>query len=230
MNLNDMKTYLEYASKASAILKNVIFDAYGVTITEMDVLNDVVTEVKNFRISNRDLKFDGLDRAHNLGIIKGVTAMFKDKTKKNLMPIQYAKDDNFIVEPIYRPQIFGKNTFTATTPATVPASFTLLQYDQTTTPALQIDKEILILTDIVLLDPTPAITELQLTVDGETQRPLSFRKDISISDLHIYELPFPAVADIGLKIDARAEVANATVTYLPIGLHIATVPTMKGLA
>jgi|GEM_PF-3305508 len=230
MNLDDLKTYLEYAQKAPSILNNEIFNAFGVKITELDVVNDVVAEVKNFRISNRDLQFNGLARAHDLGIIVGVAAMFKDKTKKNLMPIQYAKDDNFIVEPIYRPQIFGLNQFQITTPATVPATVTLLKYDQTTTPALNVDKEILIFTDIVLLDPTPAVTELRVIVDGETQKPLSFRKDISISDLHIYELPFPVVADVGLEIDARAETANATVNFLPIGLHIAIVPLVKGLS
>jgi hypothetical protein len=225
-----VRFYLEYSVKALAILNTEIFNAQGLKITELDVVNDVVEEVKTIRISNRDLQFNGLARAHDLGIIKGVVAMFKDKTKKNLMPIQYAKDDNFIIEPLYRPHIFGLNKFTATTPATVPASFTLLRYDQTTTPAFQTDKEIIILTDFVFLDPEPPITELKITVDGETQKPLTFRKDISVSDLHIYELPFPVVADVGLRIDARAEVANATVNYLPIGLHIAIVPIVKDLA
>jgi hypothetical protein len=221
---------LEYSLRAPQILSGELFNAFGLKITELDVLNDVVEEVKTLRISNRDLQFNGLARAHDLGIIKGIVAMFKDKTKKNLMPIQYAKDDNFIVEPLYRPQIFGMTSFTATTPSTVPASVTLLRYDQTTTPAFQTDKEIIILTDFVLLDPEPAVTEIKITVDGETQKPLSLRKDISVSDLHIYELPFPAVADVGIRIDARAEVANATVKFLPIGLHIAIVPIVKDLA
>jgi hypothetical protein len=230
MNLGDLKFYLEYSLRAPQILSAELFNALGLKIAELDVVNDVVEEVKTLRISNRDLEFNGLKRAHELGIIRGVVAMFKDKTKKNLMPIQYARDDNFIVEPLYRPQIFGLNSFTATTPATVPASFTLLRYDQTSTPAFQVDKEIIILTDFVFLDPEPPITELKITVDGDTQRPLTFRKDITASDLHIYELPFPVVADVGLRIEARAEVANATVTYLPIGLHIAVAPIVKDLA
>jgi hypothetical protein len=41
---------------------------------------------------------------------------------------------------------------------------------------------------------------------------------------------FYQVLEFILIQEARAEVANATVTYLPIGLHIAVAPLVKDLA
>jgi len=229
VNIQDLKTYTEYAAKADVILGRQIAGLVvkGRPVTEKDIIDDVIAEVKRIMLSNRDIVFPGLAKAQEWGIIYGAIAQFKEKVKKDIMPIQFAKADNLIVEPIYRPHIFGIDEFSYTTPAAVPGTVTLLNYDLTT--ADTVDKEMFILTDIVLTDAEPPITEILITVDGEDQKALSFRKDIQVSDLHIYELPFPVVADISLKIDARAEVASTTGHWLPIGLHICLGSIHKGL-
>jgi len=217
MNLEDLKSYLEYADKAATILGRRI-DPIG---TELSIVKDVIAEVRTIRISNRDLALPGIKRWEN--VVIGAVAWFKEKVKKDIMPLPFAKADNLIVEPVYRPHIFGLNNFQYTTPSSVPATVTLLDY------SLKSDKEIIILTDIVLPDPEPPITEIQISVDGVTYKPYSLRKDIKISDLHIYELPFPAIADVSLKIDARAEVGDVTSEWLPIGIHVVIGSELKGL-
>jgi len=219
MNLEDLKTYLQYSQKAKAILSRRI-DPIG---TELDVIQDVVAEVKRLKLANRDVEIPGITRAWNEGVIVGAIAQFREKVMKDIMPIQFAKDDNLIVEPLYRPKIFNMTNFTVTwSNVTPPAAIDLLtpggtpgQYN------LQQDKELIILTDIIALDPTPAVTELLVTVDGETQRPVVPRKDWLVTDLHLFELPFPVVADINLRIQGRVESASGSFTYLPIGLHVA---------
>jgi len=211
MNLEDLKTYLDYARKASAVLGRKI-DPIG---TELDVLQDVVSEVMTLRLKQREITIPGIERAWKQGIIQGAVAYFREKVKKDIMPVQYAKDDNLVIEPLYRPKIFGLNNFTVSwSGVTPPAAVDIISYD------LQVDKELIILTDIIALDATPAVTEILLTVDGETQRPVVPRKDWLVTDLHIYELPFPVVADINLRIQGRVETSSGSFTYLPIGIHV----------
>jgi len=59
-----------------------------------------------------------------------------------------------------------------------------------------------------------------VTVDGETQRPIVPRKDWLATDLHIFEFPFPIVADINLRLQGRVESESGSFTYLPIGIHV----------
>ena len=223
MNLEDMKTYLDWAKKAQAVLSRKILEAPGYApITEFDVLKDVVAEVKRVRIAQRDIEMPGLKRAFELGIVQGAVAMFRDKVKKDVMPVQFAKDDNLIIEPLYRPKIFNMKDFTISwRDLTPPAVIDLLDPDDTPGAYnLQTDKELIILTDIVCLDATPAVSEILVTVDGETQRPVVPRKDWLMTDLHIYELPFPVVADINIRLQGRVESASGSFTYLPIGIHV----------
>ena len=218
MNLEDFKTYLNYASKATTILGRKI-DPIG---TEYDVLVDAVSEVKKLRLSYREVEIPGIKRAFDTKVIAGAVAYFREKVKKDIMPLQFAKDDNLIIEPLYRPQIFKMTDFTISwSGLTPPATIDLL--DPEGTPGaynLQVDKELIILTDIIALDATPAVSEILISFDGETQRPVVPRKDFLASDLHIFELPFPVVADINLRIQGRVETASGSFTYLPIGLHI----------
>jgi hypothetical protein len=223
MNLEDMKTYLDWAKKAQTVLSRKILEAPGYApITEFDVLKDVVAEVKRVRIAQRDIEMPGLKRAFELGIVQGAVAMFRDKVKKDIMPVQFAKDDNLIIEPLCRPKIFNMKDFTISwSGLTPPAVIDLL--DPGDTPGaynLQTDKEMIILTDIVCLDATPAVSEILVTVDGETQRPVVPRKDWLMTDLHVYELPFPVVADINIRLQGRVESASGSFTYLPIGIHV----------
>jgi len=218
MNLEDFKTLVEWGKKAKSVLSRRI-DPIG---TEYDVIADVVAEIQTIRLKERDVTLPGISKAWNLGIVQGAVAYFRDKVKKDIMPAQFAKDDNLVVEPLYRPKIFNMTDFTITwSGLTPPATIDLL--DPGGTPGaynLQVDKELIVLTDLVSLTPTPAVTELLISFDGETQRPVVPRKDYLASEVHVFELPFPIVSDINLRIQARVESAEGTFTYLPIGIHV----------
>jgi hypothetical protein len=217
MNLEDLRALLEWNTRARSILGREIVPRIGTRapLTEYDVIDDVIAEVQTIRLAERDITIPGITKAKDLGIIHGAVAQFKDKVKKNIMPVQFAKDDDIIVEPLYRPAIFGLPSFRATwADVTPPAEVTLLNYE------LKRDKELIILTDIIALDPTPAVTELQITVDGETQRPVSVRKDFLAAGVRIFELPFPAVADLSIAVRGRVETAKGELNYLPIGIHV----------
>jgi hypothetical protein len=218
MNLEDLKSYLATSRNAATILSREI-SPIG---TEMAVLQDVVAEVRTLRIANRDMEFPGIKRAWEKGIIQGAVAYFRDKVKKDIMPAQYAKDDNLIIEPLYRPKIFNMKDFTiAWSGLTPPAAVDLLDPGDTGGAySLQTDKELIILTDMVALDATPGVSEILATVDGETQRPVVCRKDFLATDLHIFEFPFPLVADINIRLQGRVESASGSFTYLPIGIHV----------
>jgi hypothetical protein len=218
MNLEDLKSYLATSRNAATILSREI-TPIG---TEMAVLQDVVAEVRTLRIANRDMEFPGIKRAWEKGIIQGAVAYFRDKVKKDIMPAQYAKDDNLIIEPLYRPKIFNMSDFTITwSGVTPPAAVDLLDPSGTGGAySLQTDKELIILTDMVALDATPGVSEILATVDGETQRPVVCRKDFLATDLHIFEFPFPLVADINIRLQGRVESASGSFTYLPIGIHV----------
>jgi len=218
MNLEDLKTYLSYVPKAVTILSRRI-DPIG---SEYDVLKDVIAEVRTVKLKERDIDLPGIKRAWDLGIVVGSVAYFREKVKKDIMPIQFAKDDNLVIEPLYRPKIFNMDSFTVSwTGLTPPAVIDLLTPGGTPGAYnLQTDKELIILTDIVSLDTTPAVSELLVTVDGETQRPVVPRKDFLLADVKVYELPFPVVADINLRLQGRVESASGSFTYLPIGIHV----------
>ncbi|MEM1672361.1 MAG: hypothetical protein QXT86_09965 [Archaeoglobaceae archaeon] len=211
MNLEDFKSYLDYGRRALTILGRRI-EPLG---TEFDVLKDVVEEVKVVRLAERDIVIPGIDRAWANNIIQGAVAFFRDKVKKDILPSYYAKDDNLIIEPLYRPKIFNLNNFTVNwSGVTPPAAVDLINY------GLNVDKELIILTDVIAVEGGENVPELKLYVDGEEFRPVVTRKDFTVSPLKIYELPFPAVADINIRIQARVESASGTFTYLPIGLHL----------
>jgi len=223
VNLEDLKTYLDYARRAPTILGRRVLEVPGFpAITEMDIVKDVVAEVKRLRFVNRDIEIPGIKRAFDLGVITGAVTYFRDKVKKDIMPVQFAKDDNLVIEPLYRPKIFNMDSFTVSWKvASTPAIVDLLAPGGTPGAYnLQVDRELIILTDIIALDPKPAVTELLITVDGETQRPIVPRKDWLASEVHVFELPFPVVADINLRIQGRVETPEGSFTYLPIGIHV----------
>jgi len=226
MNLEDLKTYLTYSKKAPTILSRKVLEIPDVPevekIDEYSILKDVVAEVKRLKMAERDIIIPGIERAWNLGVISGAVAMFRDKVKKDIMPVQFAKDDNLIVEPLYRPKIFNMASFTVSwSGVTPPAAIDLFRpggvagkYD------LHVDKEIIILTDIICLDDSPKVYELLASVDGEDQRPVVPRKDWLASGLRIFEFPFPLVADINIRLQGRVESESGSFTYLPIGIHV----------
>jgi len=90
MNLEDLKTYKSWGAKALTILSRRI-DPIG---TEFELLEDVVAEVRTLKLAQREVELPGIKRAWADNIIQGAVAYFKDKVKKDIMPIQYAKDDH----------------------------------------------------------------------------------------------------------------------------------------
>lgn len=220
MNLEDFKTYKEYADRAASILGRRV-DPLG---TEFDILKDVVAEVQQVQLADGTIiKFPGMQRAWNIGLISGAVAYFRDKVKKDIMPIQYAKDDNLIIEPIYRPQIFNMNSFNVswsniTPPGTIDF---FAPGGNAGAYNLQQDKELIIITDLVFVTPNPDVTEILATVDGETQRPLSVRKNNRFpGSIQVYDLPFPLIADINIRLQGRVESASGSLEYIPIGIHV----------
>jgi len=129
MNLEDLKTYItQYAPKARTILGRKI-EPIG---TEYDILEDVVTEVRRLKLAMRDVEIPGITRSWNENLIQAAVAYFKDKVKKDIMPVQFAKDDNLIIEPLYRPKIFNMSDFTITwSGLTPPATIDLLDLADT---------------------------------------------------------------------------------------------------
>jgi len=181
--------------------------------TEYNVVRDALAGMKTLRISERELKLPGLERHTDL-IIKTV-AEFKTKKKRNVMPLQFGKTDDIVIEPL-RPEVFGLDNYLQT-------GLTVGTYDiipQTAgTHSIDTDNEIIIITDFVEMQTEPKVTAIQVTVDGVTQNPLELRKDLKITDLHIYELDYPIIADASLDINGKVEVAgDAELT--PFGVHI----------
>jgi hypothetical protein len=227
LNFEDFKTYKALSAEAANVLSRVIYEK----ITEYTVLQDVVSEVATLRIANRDIVIPGIKRAWNEGIIQGAVTGFKKKVQKNIMPVQFAKADDIVIEPLYRPAIFNMNDFTITwSGLTPPTKIDLLDPGGTGGAYnLQVDKEMIILTDIICLDASPAVFEIQATVDDEVQKVVVPRKDWLATDLHIFEFPYPLVADINIRLQGRVESASGSITYLPIGLHICLGSIFKGL-
>ena len=71
MNIQDLKTYTEYAAKADVILGRQIAGLVvkGRPVTEKDIIDDVIAEVKRIMLSNRDIVFPGLAKAQELSLI-----------------------------------------------------------------------------------------------------------------------------------------------------------------
>ena len=220
MYLEDLKTYISWGARASAVLSRRI-DPIG---TEFNVLEDVVAHVQRLIVAERDILLPGITKAWRANIIQGAVAWFRDKVKKDIMPAPLAKSDNLVIEPLYRPGIFGLTNFTVSwSGVTPPAAVDVLRYD------LQVDKELIILTDIVTTTPNSGLTELKFWVDGEEFNAVTARKEFAGIGLAIFSLPLPVVADVSLRIQGRVETASGTFTYIPIGLHVCIGHIMKQL-
>jgi hypothetical protein len=202
MELEELKRLMAIDPKA--ILSRRI-DPLG---TEYDVVKDALVGMATLRIGERELRIPGLERHRDL-ILKTV-AEFKDKKKRNVMPLQFAKTDDITVEPL-RPEHFGLDNYVRT--GLSVGTVTLFDISVDT------DNEIFVITDFCEAKAVPVITAILPTVDGVTQNPLEMRKDLKISDLHLYELDYPLIADASLKIDAKVE-ASGDSELFPLGVHI----------
>ena len=145
MILEEIKR-LNLIDEKSVLAKKV--DPIG---TEYEIVKDAIVGMSTLRIANRDILIPGMNRHIDL-LIKTV-AYFKQDKKKNVMPLQAAKSDDIVVEPIWRPQIFGLTTFTQTTPATVPAVINVIP--QASGYYTLHDDELIVITCLLYTSPSP---------------------------------------------------------------------------
>jgi hypothetical protein len=190
--------------------------------TEYEVVRDALVGMATLRIGERELKIPGLDRHREL-IIK-VVAEFKQKKMRNVMPLQFAKADDITLEPL-RPETFGLDNWVRTG---LSVGTVDLIPQTAGTFNLETDAEIIVITDFCEAKAIPVITAILPEVDGVKQNPLEMRKDLKISDLHLYELDYPLIADTSLNIDGKVE-ASGDSELFPLGVRICLGRKLSGL-
>ena len=195
--------------------------------TEYDIVRDALAAMSKVRIAEREITLPGLTRYRDL--IMAVLAEFKDKQKRNVMPLEYAKSDDIVIMAL-RPEHFGVYTWKKS--VTVPSGkYTAVDnIIPTSSGVFEVpDDQIFIITDFVDFASTSPITAMQVAdVDGEKWYPFSVRKELKMSDLRIVELDFPIIADTTLDIDVLVErttpdtSSDETVTHelTPFGVWI----------
>jgi len=176
--------------------------------TEYDIVRDTLAAISKVRIAEREITLPGLTRYRDL--IMAVLAEFKDKEKRNVMPLPYAKSDDIVLMAL-RPEHFGVYTWKKEVTVAATKYTAVDNIIPTGSGSLEVpDDQIFIITDFVDFAPESPVTALQaLDVDGEKWYPFSVRKDLKLSDLHIIELDFPIVADTTLDLDALVERTTA---------------------
>lgn len=199
--------------------------------TEHQVSLDALRGMKTIRISNREITLPGLER--HTPLILQVLAEFKDKKKRNVQPLMYAKADDIVIEPL-RPEQFTANAVTLDNwiqaglvvgeRAILPA---IVQAGAATSIAVD-DDEIFIFTDFIEMQPAIRITAIQGDIDGSLYQPLEMRLAMNETDLQIYELDFPWIADVSIDIDGKVEYAGDS-ELTPFGVHICLGKLIAGL-
>lgn len=200
--------------------------------TEYDVVRDALVGMKTIRIANRDLTLPGLTR--HTDICFKVLADFKDKKKRNVQPLQYAKADDIVIEPL-RPEQFTVNAVTLDNweqkalavgeRAVLPS---VLQDAGGTDTAISVDDdEVFIITDWVEMKPSTIFTALQAEVDGTLFNPAELRV-YRMTDLQMHELDFPWIADVSLDVDGKVEFAGDS-ELTPFGVHICLGKLVKSI-
>ncbi len=217
MELEELKRLMAINEKA--VLSRRI-DPIG---TEYEVVVDALSGIGKVRIGERDLELPGLARHRDI-IIKTL-AEFKDKEKKNVMPLQYAKSDDIVVMAL-RPQHFGLQGY-AKDVAIPSGKFTAVDNIIPATAGVFTvpDKQIFIITDFVDVVAESPVTAIKVeNVDGIPQYAFEVRKELKITDLHLIEMDYPIIADASIDIDALvwSKTAGATVSHelTPFGVWI----------
>jgi len=217
MELDELKRLLEI--DARGILSRRV-EPLG---TEYEIVLHELRLYKRLIIANREITLPGLER--NTELIMKVLAEFKSKEKRNVMPIQFAKTDDIVIQPL-RPGHFDLETFA--TSVSIPAGQNYATFHvipQGASGNFNVsDKQIYVITDFIELTPEPAVTAIQVkNIDGVSQYPLEARLAFQATDMQIFELPHPVIADSTLDIDGRVEgEAGSTVdvNLVPIGVWI----------
>lgn len=218
MNLEELKRLL--AIDPRMVLGKRI-DPLG---TEYDIILNEIAGFRKIMYVERAIDIPGLTR--NLDLILRVTAEFKEKEKRNIMPLQYAKSDDLVVMQL-RPEHIAPN-FTYERTVSLPAGQyvgTVNLIPPTSGKFVVPEKQIFIITDIIELSATPAVTAVQvIDVDGDSQNPIEAVLAFKVSNVRIFEFPYPIVADSTLDIDLKVESATAgdtvTVYAYPVGVWI----------
>jgi len=200
--------------------------------TEYEVARDALRGMKTIRLSNREITLPGLERHTDL-ILK-VLAEFKDKQKRNIQPLMYAKADDIVIEPL-RPEQFTVNATTLDNwiqAGLVAGETDLLPsvtQDGAGAKVVDVDDdEIFIFTDFIEMKPNIAITAIQGEIDGTLYNPLEMRLAMNETDLQMFELDFPWIADVNFDIDAKVEYA-ADSELTPFGVHICLGKLIAGI-
>jgi len=172
--------------------------------TEYDIVRDTLAAISKVRIAEREITLPGLTRYRDL--IMAVLAEFKDKEKRNIMPLPYAKSDDIVIMAL-RPEHFGLYTWKKEVTVAATKYTAVDNIIPTGSGKFEVpDDQIFIITDLVDFAPESPVTAIQaVDVDGERWYPFSVRKDLKLSDLHIIELDFPIIADTTLDLDALVE-------------------------
>jgi len=192
--------------------------------TEYDIVLHELAKIRTLHIANRVVEVPGLTR--NLGLITQVLAEFKDKEKRNVMPLQYAKSDDIVLMQL-RPEhvaadlVWEQDVTIATGEYTDDFNIIPRAAGSFTIP----EKQIFVVTDILELYSPPSFTAVRVVdVDGVPQYALDATLAMKATDLQIFEFPHPVIADATLDIDGKVEskTAGATVTTaaMPIGVWI----------
>jgi len=176
--------------------------------TEYDIVRDTLAAISKVRIAEREITLPGLVRYRDL--IMAVLAEFKDKEKRNIMPLPYAKSDDIVIMAL-RPEHFGLYTWKKEVTVAATKYTAVDNIIPTGSGKFEVpDDQIFIITDLADFAPESPVTAIQAAdVDGERWYPFSVRKDLKLSDLHIIELDFPIVADTTLDLDALVERTTA---------------------
>ena len=184
--------------------------------TEYDIVEAAIKKASTLTLSNRAITVSGLSR--NMDIIIKALAEFKEKEKRNVAPQQYAKADEIALEVgIIRPEYFGLDTYLQT-----GLSVGTYHIIPTGAGAFSIpDKNLCIITDLIELQPTANVTSVLFAdIDGtQPVRPLGLADVVKITDMHLYELAFPVMADLTMDLDGKVE-ASGDSEIAPVGAWI----------
>jgi len=202
--------------------------------TEYQISLDALRGMKNIKISNREITLPGLER--HTPLILQVLAEFKDKKKRNIMPLMYAKSDDIVIEPL-RPEQFSAGAGPTILDNWIQAGLvagetpvlpSVTQVADAATVINVDDDEVFIFTDFIEMKPTIVITAIQGEIDGTLYQPLEMRLAMNESDLQMYELDYPWICDVTFDIDAKVEYAGDS-ELTPFGVHIALGKLIAGI-
>jgi len=202
--------------------------------TEYQVSLDALRGMKTIRLSNREITLPGLER--HTPLILQTLAEFKDKKKRNVQPLMYAKADDIVIEPL-RPEQFSAGAAPTILDNWIQAGLvagetpvlpSVTQVADAATVITCDDDELFIFTDFIEMKPNITITAIQGEIDGSLYNSLEMRLAMIASDLQMFELDYPWIADINFDIDAKVEYAGDS-ELTPFGVHICLGKLIAGI-